>query len=113
MATVAAGYRSRRWTSQAELGRIGGLGWADHHVPVPDPAGVTVRALPVDGVTVVAVFTRGTHLLAVFTEEALGAELVAAGPVPAAVTGDAAPLCHLTGLLTLAVPTPVVTIRDE
>lgn len=62
-----------------------------------------------DGVTVVAVFTRGTHFLAVFTKEAFRAELVTACPVPAAVTGDAAPLCHLTGLLTLAVPTPAVT----
>lgn len=64
-----------------------------------------------DGVAVVAVFTRGTHFLAVLTKEAFRAELVTAGPVPAAVTGDAAPLCHLTGLLTLAVPTPAVTIE--
>lgn len=82
------------------------------NVPVPDPARVTVRALAVDGVTVVTVFTRGTHFLAVFTKETFRAELVTARPVPASVTGDATPLCHLAGLLALAVPTPVVTIED-
>lgn len=61
-----------------------------------------------DGVTVVTVFTGGTHFLAVFAKEAFGAELVAACPVPASVTGDAPPLCDLAGLLTLAVSTPEV-----
>lgn len=61
-----------------------------------------------DGVTVVTVFTGGTHFLAVFTKVAFGAELVTACPVPASVTGDAPPLCHLAGLLTLAVSTPEV-----
>ena len=62
-----------------------------------------------DGIAVVTVFTGGTHFLAVFAKEAFGAELVTAGPVPASVTGDAASLGHLTGLLALAVPTPVVS----
>lgn len=61
-----------------------------------------------NGVTVVAVLTRGTHLLAVLTKEAFSAELVTTCPVPAPVTGDAAALCHLTGLLALTVPTPEV-----
>lgn len=61
-----------------------------------------------DGVTVVTVFTGGTHFLAVFAKEAFGAELVAACPVPASITGDALPLCHFAGLLTLAVPTPEI-----
>lgn len=77
-------------------------------LPVPNPARVTVRALAMDGVAVVAVFAGGTHLLAVFAKEAFGAKLVTAGPVPASVTGDAASLSHLTRLLALAVPTPVV-----
>lgn len=74
--------------------------------PVSYPAGVAVRALALNGVTVVTVFTGGTHLLAVFTKEALGAELVTAGPVPAPVAGDAAALSHLAGLLALTVSTP-------
>lgn len=61
-----------------------------------------------NGVTVVSVLTGGTHLLAVLAEEALGAELIAPRPVPAPVAGDAAPLCHLTGLLALAVPAPAL-----
>lgn len=65
-----------------------------------------------DGVTVVTVFTGGTHFLAVFTKETFGAELVTARPVPASVTGDAPPLCHLAGLLTLAVPTPEVRNKE-
>lgn len=75
-------------------------------LPVPNPAGVTVRALAMDGVAVVTVLARGTHVLATFAEEALGAELVAARPVPASVAGDAASLRHLAGLLALAVPAP-------
>lgn len=67
-----------------------------------------MRALAVDGVTRVTVFTGGAHLLAVFAKETRRAELVTARPVPASVTGDAAALRHLTGLLTLAVPTPAV-----
>ena len=59
-----------------------------------------------NGVAVVAVLTGGTRLLAVLTKEAFGAELVTTSPVPAAVTGDALPLRHLTGLLALTVPTP-------
>lgn len=66
-----------------------------------------------DGVTVVTVFTGGTHFLAVFAKEAFGAELVTARPVPASVTGDALPLCHLAGLLTLAVPTTDVIKKNE
>lgn len=54
----------------------------------------------------VTVFTGGTHFLAVLAEEALGAELIAACPVPASVAGDAAAFGHLTGLLALTVPTP-------
>lgn len=78
-------------------------------LPVPNPARVTVRALAMNGVAVVAVFAGGTHFLAVFTKEAFGAELVTPCPIPASVTGDAASLCHLTGLLALAVPTPVIS----
>lgn len=78
------------------------------HIPVPNPARVAVRALAMDGVTMMTVFTGGTHFLAVFTKVAFGAELVTACPVPASVTGDAPPLCHLAGLLTLAVSTPEV-----
>lgn len=63
-----------------------------------------------NGVAVVAVFTGGTHLLAVLTKEALGAELIAPRPVPAPVAGDAASLCHLTGLLAFAVPAPVPAV---
>lgn len=61
-----------------------------------------------DGVAVVTVFTGGTHFLAVFAEEPFGAKLVAARPVPASVAGDAAALCHLAGLLALAVAAPAV-----
>lgn len=61
-----------------------------------------------NGVAVVTVFAGGTHFLAVFAKEAFGAELVTPCPIPASVTGDAASLRHLTGLLALAVPTPVV-----
>lgn len=82
-------------------------------LPVPNPAGVAVRALAMNGVAVVAVFTGGTHLLAVLAKEALGAELVAPGPVPAPVAGDAASLCHLTGLLALAVPAPVFSQTQQ
>lgn len=78
------------------------------HLPVPNPARVAVRALAMDGVTVVTVLTGRTYFLAVFAKEAFGAELVAACPIPASVTSDAPPLCHLAGLLTLAVPTPEV-----
>ncbi len=76
------------------------------YLPVPNPARVTVRALAMNGVAVVTIFTGRTHFLAVFTKEAFGAELVTPCPIPASVTGDAASLCHLTGLLALAVPTP-------
>lgn len=76
-------------------------------LPVPYPARVTMRALAMKSVTVVAVFTDGTHLLAVFTKEALRAGLITTCSIPASVAGDAASLCHLTGLLALAVPTPV------
>lgn len=79
------------------------------YLPVPDPAGVAVRALAVNGVAVVTVLTGGTHFLAVFAKEALGAKLVAPRPIPASVAGNAASLGHLTGLLALAVPTP----RDQ
>lgn len=82
-------------------------------LPVPNPAGVTVRALAMNGVAVVTVFAGGTHFLAVFAKEALGAELVTPRPIPASVAGDAASLCHLAGLLALAVPTPVVSQRKE
>lgn len=78
-------------------------------LPVPNPARVTVRALAMNGVAVVTVFAGGTHFLAVFTKEAFGAELVTPCPIPASITGDAASLCHLTGLLALAVPTPVIS----
>lgn len=88
---------------------IGAVG-AAHLTPVPNPAGVTVRALSLNGVTVVAILTGGTHFLAVFTKKAFGAELITARPVPASVAGDAAPLCHLTGLLAFAVPTPVSAV---
>lgn len=74
--------------------------------PVPNPAGVTVRALAMNGVAVMAVFAGGAHFLAVFAEEALGAELIAASPVPAPVAGDAAALRHLARLLAFAVPAP-------
>lgn len=83
---------------------------AAHLAPVPNPAGVTVRALAMNGVAVVAVFAGGTHFLAVFAKKAFGAELVAAGPVPASVAGDAASLRHFTGLLALAMPTPVPAV---
>lgn len=83
---------------------------AAHLAPVPNPARVTVGALAMNGVAVVTVFTGGTHFLAVFAKEAFRAELVTACPVPASVTGDAASLCHLTGLLALAVPTPVPAV---
>lgn len=73
-------------------------------IPVPNPAGVTVGAFAVDGVAVVAILTGGTHFLAVFSKEALGAQLVAASPIPASVAGDAASFCHLAGLLAFAVP---------
>lgn len=84
--------------------------WAAHLTPVPNPAGVTVRALPLDGVAVVSVFTGGTHLLAVLAKEAFGAELVAPCPVPASVTSNAASFCHLTRLLAFAVSTPVPAV---
>lgn len=64
-----------------------------------------MRALALNVVTVMAVLTDGTHFLAVFPEEAFGAELVAARPVPAPVARDAASLRHLTWLLALAVAT--------
>lgn len=83
---------------------------AAHLAPVPDPAGVAVRALAADGVAVVSVSTGGTRLLAALAKEALGAQLVAARPVPAAVAGDAAALRHLAGLLALAVPAPVPAV---
>lgn len=83
---------------------------AAHLTPVPNPAGVTVRALAVNGIAVVAVFAGRTHFLAVFAEEALGAELIAPSPVPASVAGDAASFCHLTGLLAFAVSTPVPAV---
>ena len=76
------------------------------HLPVPDPAGVAVGAFAVDGVTVVPVLTGRALLLAALPEEALGAQLVAARAVPAAVARDAAALCHLAGLLALAVSAP-------
>lgn len=60
------------------------------------------------GVTVVTVFTDGTHFLAIFPKEALKATLITTCSIPASVAGDAASLCYLTGLLALAVPTPVV-----
>lgn len=88
---------------------VGAVGTA-HLTPVPDPAGVTVGALSMDGVTVVALLTRGTHLLAVFPKEALGAKLIASSPIPASVTGDAAALGHLAGLLALTVATPVPAV---
>lgn len=77
-------------------------------LPVPNPARVTVRTLAMNRVAVVTIFAGGTHFLAVFPKEAFGAELVTPCPIPAALTGDAASLCHLTGLLALAVPTPVI-----
>lgn len=83
---------------------------ATHLTPVPNPAGVTVRALAMNGVTVVTVFTGGTHFLAVFTKETLRAELITPCPIPASVTGDATSLCHLTRLLALAVPTPIPAV---
>lgn len=83
---------------------------AKHLTPVPDPARVTVRALPMNGVAVVTVFAGGTHFLAVFAKKAFEAELVTPCPIPASVAGDAAPLCHLTRLLALAVPTPVPAV---
>ena len=76
------------------------------HLPVPDPAGVAVGALAVDGVTVVPVLTGRALLLARLPEEALGAQLVAARPVPAAVARDAAALRHLARLLALAMSAP-------
>jgi len=82
-------------------------------LPVPDPAGVAVRALAADGVAVVSVSTGGTRLLAALAKEALGAQLVAARPVPAAVAGDAAALRHLAGLLALAVPAPVCPEKQK
>lgn len=78
--------------------------------PVPDPAGVAVRTLAMDGVTVMSVLAGGTDLLAVFAKKTFGAELVAARPIPAAVTRDTAALCHLAGLLTFAVATPVPAV---
>lgn len=78
-------------------------------LPVPNPARVTVRAFAMNGVAVVTVFAGGTHFLTVFAKKAFGAELVTPCPIPASVTGDAASLCHLTGLLALAVPTPEVS----
>lgn len=83
---------------------------ATHLAPVPNPAGVTVRALAMNGVAVVSVSAGGTHFLAVFPKEALGAELIAARPVPASVAGDAASLRHLAGLLALAVTAPVPAV---
>lgn len=81
-------------------------------LPVPNPARVTVRALAMNGVTVVTIFAGGTHFLAVFPKETFGAELVTPCPIPPSVTGDATSLCHLTGLLALAVSTPV-TIQEK
>lgn len=78
-------------------------------LPVPNPARVTVRAFAMNGVAVVTVFAGGTHFLTVFAKKTFGAELVTPCPIPASVTGDAASLCHLTGLLALAVPTPEVS----
>lgn len=78
--------------------------------PVPNPARVTVRALAMNRVAVVTIFASGTHFLAVFAKEAFGAELVTPRSIPASVTRDAASLCHLTGLLALAVPTPVPAV---
>lgn len=83
---------------------------AAHLTPVPNPAGVTVRALAVNRIAVVAVLAGRTHFLAIFAEEALGAELIAPSPVPASVAGDAASFCHLTGLLAFAVSTPVPAV---
>lgn len=66
-----------------------------------------------NGVAVVTVFAGGTHFLAVFAKKAFEAELVTPCPIPASVAGDAAPLCHLTRLLALAVPTPVVRKTEK
>lgn len=66
-----------------------------------------------NGVAVVAVLTGGTRLLAIFTKEAFGAELVTPCPIPAPVTGDAASLGHLAGLLALAVATPVAIQGEQ
>lgn len=88
---------------------VGAVG-AAYLTPVPNPAGVTVRALAMNGVTVVAIFTSGTHFLAVFPKEAFGAELITPCSIPTSVTGDAAPLCHLTGLLAFTVSTPVSAV---
>lgn len=65
-----------------------------------------MRALALYRVAVVAVLAGGTHLQAALAEEALGAELVAPGPVPASVARDAASLRHLAGLLAFTVATP-------
>lgn len=83
---------------------------AAHLAPIPNPAGVAVRAFAVNRVAVVAVFACRTHLLAVFPKEALGAVLIAARPVPASVACNAAAFCHFAGLLALAVPTPVPAV---
>lgn len=83
---------------------------AAHLAPIPNPAGVTVRALALNRVAVMSVFAGGTHLLAVFTKEAFGAELVTPCPIPASVTGDTAALCHLTRLLAFAVSTSVPAV---
>lgn len=72
-----------------------------------------MRAFALNGVAVVAVLAGGTRVLAVFTKEAFGAELVAPSPIPASVTGDTASLCDLTGLLPLAVTTPMVRRRKQ
>lgn len=74
-------------------------------VPISDPAGITVGALPIDAVAVMAVFTRWTFIFAVLSKKAWRTHLITFGAVPASLAGNAASFCDLTWLLTFTMTT--------
>lgn len=84
--------------------------WALDLTPIPHQAWVAVGAFPIYAVAEVSVSAWRANLQAVFTEVSRGTHLVTPGAVPAPVTGDAASLQHLAGLLTLTVTTPVPAV---
>lgn len=84
--------------------------WAPDLTPIAHQARVAVGAFAIYAVAEVPISAWRAKLQAVFTEESRGTHLVTPGAVPAPVTGDAPPLWHLAGLLTLAVTTPVPAV---
>lgn len=81
-----------------------------HLTAISNPAGIAVRALPIDAVAEVTVFARWTLILTVLSEVTLHTRLVTSCPVPAALTRYTATVRHLTGLLAFTVATPVFAV---